>query len=81
MSVISSPAAVGGPMTRPLLARLREALGHFAERLALADAVAHERRTLAGLDDRLLRDIGVDRATAVEESRRDYWDLPARRRA
>lgn len=81
MSTFFSPAAVGGPTLPSILTRLRDGLGRLAERIALADAVARERQTLAGLDDRLLRDIGVDRATAIEESRRDYWDLPTRRRA
>ena len=52
------------------------ALGCLAERITLADTVARERRALASLDDRLLSDIGVDRATASQESGREYWDLP-----
>lgn len=31
------------------------------------------RHMLATLDDRMLRDIGVDRATAAEESTRSFW--------
>ena len=62
----------------PLL-RAGAALGRWLWRLTLADTVARERRTLAMLDDRLLRDIGVDRATAHAESAKHYWDLPADR--
>jgi uncharacterized protein YjiS (DUF1127 family) len=35
--------------------------------------LAKSRRQLAELDDRLLRDIGLDRATARFESSRSYW--------
>lgn len=36
-----------------------------------------QRRALARLDDRALADIGLDRATALTESRRPLWDIPA----
>lgn len=32
-----------------------------------------QRRRLALLDDRLLRDIGLDRATAMEEADKPFW--------
>ena len=35
--------------------------------------LAKSRRQLAELDDRLLRDIGLDRATARFESSKSYW--------
>ena len=34
------------------------------------------RRALAGLDEDALRDIGIDRKTALREARRAVWDLP-----
>lgn len=34
---------------------------------------AQERRRLARLDDRLLRDIGLDRATADTEAGKPFW--------
>ncbi len=34
---------------------------------------ARQRRRLAQLDDRLLSDIGVDRATAMEEVSKPFW--------
>ena len=40
--------------------------------------VARERRRLGALDERMLRDIGVDAASASEESARPFWDLPKR---
>ena len=36
-------------------------------------AKQRSRRQLAELDPRLLRDIGIDRASAAEESRRSMW--------
>lgn len=38
-----------------------------------------ERKVLANLTDRELSDIGIDRATALTESRRDFKDLPSNR--
>lgn len=35
--------------------------------------LAKSRRQLAELDDRLLRDIGLDRATARFEANKSYW--------
>lgn len=34
---------------------------------------ASERRRLAGLEDRLLTDMGLDRADAWQESRKPFW--------
>lgn len=58
--------------------------GHFVALLAGAAVVGVEtlaaraelrrsRRQLAELDDRLLRDIGIDRATARLEADKSYW--------
>ncbi|MBM3646250.1 MAG: DUF1127 domain-containing protein [Alphaproteobacteria bacterium] len=35
--------------------------------------LARSRRQLAELDDRLLRDIGLDRATARREADKGFW--------
>jgi uncharacterized protein YjiS (DUF1127 family) len=34
---------------------------------------ARQRRALARLDDRLLRDVGLSRAQAVGEARKPFW--------
>jgi uncharacterized protein YjiS (DUF1127 family) len=39
-------------------------------------ALAAERRQLAMLDDRLLKDIGITRVDARREARRPFWDDP-----
>jgi len=36
---------------------------------------ARDRRQLAGLDDRMLRDIGIDRAAVEDESAISFWRL------
>lgn len=42
--------------------------------------VAQERRQLARLDERMLRDVGLDEASAAQEAARPFWDIPSRRR-
>lgn len=49
------------------------------ERLCAVLQVADERRRLASLDDRLLRDIGISRGDAEGEASRPFWDLPSQR--
>lgn len=34
---------------------------------------ARQRRSLAELDDHLLRDIGIDRSVAMEEAHKPFW--------
>lgn len=38
--------------------------------------VARERRALARLDERVMRDIGIDPDAAAVEAARPFWDLP-----
>ena len=42
--------------------------------------VARERRQLAALTDRQLRDMGLDPQAAAREAARPFWDLPEGRR-
>ncbi len=52
-------------------------LGHLPMRISQTLNMwydrARQRRHLAMLDDRLLRDIGVDRATVMEEVSKPFW--------
>jgi uncharacterized protein YjiS (DUF1127 family) len=49
------------------------------QRLLLWRALARERRALARLEARLLRDIGLDEAAVEAEAARPFWDAPAGR--
>jgi len=51
----------------------------FIAALELAVQVRKERRLLAGLDERTLKDLGFDRGAAGTEARRTFWDLPVDR--
>lgn len=48
-------------------------------RLDTAWRIRRERRQLASLDDRLLKDIGLSRSLAHVEAGRSFFDLPAGR--
>ena len=62
------------------LARGPRALGL---RLALAllrwQETSSQRRRLLSLDDRMLKDIGITRAEALQEGTRPFWDTPVDR--
>jgi uncharacterized protein YjiS (DUF1127 family) len=58
---------LSGPAFRPL--RVSLPLGQWI-------GVSRERRSLAGLNERQLRDIGIDAATAAGEAARPFWDVP-----
>ena len=58
---------LSGPTFRPL--RVSLPLGKWIR-------VSSERRSLAGLSERQLSDIGIDAATAAQEASRPFWDLP-----
>jgi uncharacterized protein YjiS (DUF1127 family) len=48
-------------------------IGETVAQLSLWRERARSRSVLATLDDRMLRDVGIDRATADEESRTRFW--------
>jgi uncharacterized protein YjiS (DUF1127 family) len=47
--------------------------------IVVAVRVRSERRALAGLDERSLKDIGATQSTAGAEAQRRFWDVPAGR--
>ncbi len=58
---------LSGPAFRPL--RVSLPLGQWIR-------VSRERRSLAGLNERQLHDIGIDAASAATEASRPFWDVP-----
>lgn len=48
--------------------------GDLRETLILWCDRARQRRRLERLDDRLLRDIGIDRVDALKEARKPFWE-------
>lgn len=57
----------------------RQVAQKLARTLAVMDEIRLERKMLARLDDRALQDIGIDRATAFDESARGWFDIPTQR--
>lgn len=51
-----------------------------ARRVSVLDLIAvhRQRRALARLDDDALADLGLTRHEAEAESRRPFWDVPAK---
>ena len=58
--------AVGRQEGKAFLIRVFDALGEWQDRAAA-------RQRLAAFDNRMLRDIGIDRATAAAESAKPFW--------
>ncbi|KAA3628906.1 MAG: DUF1127 domain-containing protein [Proteobacteria bacterium] len=52
---------------------LTERLFNLWRTLEIWQARARQRRDLLDLDDRLLRDIGINRADAEREARKPFW--------
>ncbi len=62
----ASARASGVAKGQDLLIRLFDAVTTWQER-------ASDRRHLAGLDERMLRDMGIDPADAFEEAEKPFW--------
>ena len=69
----SATARLGGG-----LARTGARIAHLMGALELALQVRRERRTLLGMDDRTLKDMGLNGA-AYAEANRPFWDVPTDR--
>ena len=60
------------------LARAGTRLTRLIGAIELALQVRRERRTLLGMDDRMLKDMGLN-GVAYAEANRPFWDVPADR--
>ena len=56
-----------------LLRRLDNTLGAAFDRLLAWQDRGRSRRALRGLDDHMLRDIGIDRSVAEQEGSTPFW--------
>lgn len=56
--------------------RLFESLRAVGRQLLRWWQLAEQRRRLAMLDDAALKDMGISRADAIQESERSFWDDP-----
>jgi uncharacterized protein YjiS (DUF1127 family) len=65
--------------TLPLVAAAPPPRLSALARLLLWLSLGRERGDLAALDERMLRDVGLDPATARREWTRPFWDIPPSR--
>lgn len=61
---------------RPFAGRLKKRFLTLVRGVQRWRRLAYERRLLASLDHHQLRDIGITRVEALEESARPFWDDP-----
>jgi uncharacterized protein YjiS (DUF1127 family) len=66
------------PRPRGGLARAGTRIGRLVGAIELALQVRRERRILLGLDDRMLKDLGLN-GVAYKEASRPFWDVPVDR--
>jgi uncharacterized protein YjiS (DUF1127 family) len=76
---MSASQTVRHPAARLETHRATNGLARLCRRLAVAFAVARERRALLALSDDALNDVGLGRADAYREGTRSFWDLPVNR--
>lgn len=62
----AQPLAAAGRLASVFATRLGALLGTWSAR-------TRQRRELAALDDRLLRDVGLSRETALREAEKPFW--------
>lgn len=67
------------PASHPIRTGASQRISWFAWLRRVLDA-AESRRQLAEMDARMLSDIGISRAEALDEAARAPWDLAPRRR-
>ena len=74
--VACRPPLVDSAGRRQPGAGLRARMARLLARLRRWRVLARQRRELAELSDRMLKDIGLSRVDALREARRPFWDDP-----
>ena len=69
MRTMSAHAA----LSRPRFVKGPGFVGRVLAQVLLWQTRAHERHILGGLDDRMLRDLGLDRADISREVDKPFW--------
>jgi uncharacterized protein YjiS (DUF1127 family) len=64
---------------RPVTARVAGRVRRLLHVVELALEIRRERRMLLRLDERALRDMGLDRGQVHAEAHRPFWSLPVDR--
>jgi uncharacterized protein YjiS (DUF1127 family) len=70
---LGGATSVAGPGASAITYRILVAIETVMQRVKLASEKRRTRRSLAGLSDHQLRDIGVTRYDAVTEANRSEW--------
>jgi uncharacterized protein YjiS (DUF1127 family) len=65
--------------SHPGLINIVEGVRRLISALDTALEVRRERQMLLSMDDRALKDIGVNRSKAWTEANRSFWDIPVDR--
>lgn len=73
LRVSRASAACSGTVRRLPRSSRRGLVSALLDNLFAWQARAEERQALAQLDERLLRDIGLNRETAAREARKPFW--------
>jgi uncharacterized protein YjiS (DUF1127 family) len=71
-----SDLAFAPPRMECGMARFGERISYLIDTIELALQVRHERRMLLGLDDGMLKDLGLSRGDAYAEGTRSFWSVP-----
>jgi uncharacterized protein YjiS (DUF1127 family) len=77
---IMSPIAIARTRHQRGTVQFGRRLSQLFLSIELALQVRRERRSLAGLSDGMLKDLGLTRADVANESGRAIWDVPPDRR-
>ena len=75
---VTAMSSINIPLSQLRLgvAQVAESVWRTIHALEIALQVRRERRVLLSMDDRALKDIGLNRGDAYAEAHRSFWDVP-----